>query len=56
MLILVTERMQLIKDYYTMKFQMPYRKQGAVENADGSGDDYWNAMLQNINVNNCGKQ
>ena len=40
---------------------MPYRRQGEVENDDGSGsgsgDDYfWGGMMQNINVNNnCGK-
>ena len=34
---------------------MPYRRQEAVENADGSGDDYFNQMLQNFNINNCGK-
>ena len=42
-----------------MKFQMPYRRQEAVEDADGSGDDYFNnQMLQNFNINNggCGKQ
>ena len=27
---------------------MPYRRQEAVENDDGSGDDYWNGPLQHV--------
>ena len=58
MLILVTERTQLVYECYILNFQMPYRRQGEVEKDAGSGDDYWDksSFFQNTNVNNCRKQ
>merc|ERR1712071_69825 len=36
--------------------EIPYRRQGEYDdgNGSGSGDDYWNQFMQNININNGG--